>query len=137
MKTKSLFVAAAILLGIASCSKDDEENIYDGNDDFLNEILENADTTHLMEREQMPSWLIDMFSEWEDGYNYRYIYQGETPNENIYYIPNFASSDLFDSFYHQDGTRFKMEQDKAIPKPISGWTLIYIWYREGFESNKK
>ena len=109
MKTKSLFVAAAILLGIASCSKDDEENIYDGNDDFLNEILENADTTHLMEREQMPSWLIDMFSEWENGYNYRYIYQGETPNENIYYIPNFASSDCI-AFTLSDSLRCRLSR---------------------------
>ena len=81
----------------------------------------------------MPSWLVDMFSEWENGFNYRFIYQGETPDETIYYIPNYASSDLFDSFYHQDGTRFKIEQVKAIPKPASGWALIYIWYRKGFE----
>ena len=138
MKMKCFLTTAVILLGTASCSNDGEATTNTGAYDFLSEILENADTTHLVEKGQIPSWLVDMFTEWENGNkNYQLIYQGEASDETVYYIPDYAHSNYFDNYYHQDGVRFEVGKDKAIPKPVSGWTLIYIWYRKGFSLNQE
>ena len=139
-KSFYLWMSALVLTiaGLSSCSSDGEENLNNGNVFWGDDILENADTTHLMKEGQLPIWLVDMFTEWENGNkNYQLIHQGETSDETVYYIPDYAHSNYFDDYYHQDGTRFEFGKDKAIPKPVSGWTLIYIWYRKGFSLNQE